>query len=328
VKIFGLRLPFTPGIFPKERYTLSRSIGRMVSRELITEDALRRQVRSQKTKEQLSASVSNVTESFFSSTLSGLSESLSGLISGSFEQIARDAIRRFLSSRDMIHAVRDIVTRAVSTLSGNRARGLMDGWGISAFVSDRLLPLLAEPGSLIVSLSDFLVPMLDPAVDRLMDWLRTDDMRGELERRGRKLVSDVLDKLNLLQRFFLTAGQFGRRLDEKMPEIVEDALESLESLVRDPGNQKRLIDVLAGSLRDWRDAGGGSGAGMGISRLLDSLLSGLERPETRRALADALQRFILEGGDPTVGRVLSRLLGLREDEIAERRSFPVRIPQS
>ncbi|MGC9312553.1 MAG: DUF445 domain-containing protein, partial [Sediminispirochaetaceae bacterium] len=38
------RIPFTPGIIPRQRAKLAESIGVMVSRELITEDAIRRQI--------------------------------------------------------------------------------------------------------------------------------------------------------------------------------------------------------------------------------------------------------------------------------------------
>ncbi|MDR0450588.1 MAG: DUF445 family protein [Treponema sp.] len=41
VRIFGIRLPFTPGILPRERSRLAESIGRMVERELLTPEILR-----------------------------------------------------------------------------------------------------------------------------------------------------------------------------------------------------------------------------------------------------------------------------------------------
>jgi F0F1-type ATP synthase assembly protein I len=41
VRIFGIRLPFTPGVLPRERCKLADSIGRMVERELLTPEILR-----------------------------------------------------------------------------------------------------------------------------------------------------------------------------------------------------------------------------------------------------------------------------------------------
>jgi uncharacterized membrane protein YheB (UPF0754 family) len=43
-RVLGLPLPLTPGIIPKQRFQLAESIGQMVSRELLTEEAVRRQV--------------------------------------------------------------------------------------------------------------------------------------------------------------------------------------------------------------------------------------------------------------------------------------------
>src|SRR6056297_2410332 len=56
-----LKLPFTPGIIPRQRDKLAESIGLMVSRELITEDAIRRQISSPSFKETLSIRVSEFT---------------------------------------------------------------------------------------------------------------------------------------------------------------------------------------------------------------------------------------------------------------------------
>ncbi|HOV64758.1 MAG TPA: DUF445 family protein, partial [Spirochaetia bacterium] len=45
-RIFGIKVPFTPGIIPKQRDKLSVSIAEMVERELLTPDALKKQVLS------------------------------------------------------------------------------------------------------------------------------------------------------------------------------------------------------------------------------------------------------------------------------------------
>ncbi|MDP3179470.1 MAG: DUF445 family protein, partial [Spirochaetaceae bacterium] len=44
LRAFGLRVPFTPGILPRERRRLSVSMGTTVSAELITEEAVRRRL--------------------------------------------------------------------------------------------------------------------------------------------------------------------------------------------------------------------------------------------------------------------------------------------
>lgn len=56
-----IKLPFTPGIIPRQRDKLAESIGLMVSRELITEDAIRRQISSPTFKETLRMRVQEFT---------------------------------------------------------------------------------------------------------------------------------------------------------------------------------------------------------------------------------------------------------------------------
>ncbi|AEF82773.1 DUF445 domain-containing protein [Leadbettera azotonutricia] len=61
VRILGIRLPFTPGILPRERHKLAESIGRMVERELITPEILKERFSRQDTKEALGLSISAYT---------------------------------------------------------------------------------------------------------------------------------------------------------------------------------------------------------------------------------------------------------------------------
>ena len=43
-RFLGVRVPFTPGIIPRQRYKLAESIGQMVSKELLTADTFLSQI--------------------------------------------------------------------------------------------------------------------------------------------------------------------------------------------------------------------------------------------------------------------------------------------
>jgi len=68
------RVPLTPGIIPRQREKLAESIGLMVSRELITEDAIRKQVSSPAFKETLAARIRDLTEIVLKTPIEGLAE--------------------------------------------------------------------------------------------------------------------------------------------------------------------------------------------------------------------------------------------------------------
>ena len=61
VRVFGIRLPFTPGILPRQRHKLARSIGAMVERELLAPDVLRRRLRQDDVRETVLQSLSTFT---------------------------------------------------------------------------------------------------------------------------------------------------------------------------------------------------------------------------------------------------------------------------
>ena len=60
--IFKVRIPFTPGIIPRQRGNLAENIARMVSDELLTEDALKRQIQSDRFKEGIERNIASFTD--------------------------------------------------------------------------------------------------------------------------------------------------------------------------------------------------------------------------------------------------------------------------
>jgi len=59
IRLFGLRLPFTPGILPRERAKLADSIGDMVQRELLTAGVLRERLAKTEVRENIGTAISS-----------------------------------------------------------------------------------------------------------------------------------------------------------------------------------------------------------------------------------------------------------------------------
>jgi len=73
VRVFGIRLPFTPGILPRQREKLALSIGAMVERELITPEILRSRLARKDVHEKIKTSISYFTENLLDKTPKELS---------------------------------------------------------------------------------------------------------------------------------------------------------------------------------------------------------------------------------------------------------------
>jgi uncharacterized membrane protein YheB (UPF0754 family) len=68
IRIFGVRLPFTPGILPKQRKRLALSIGAMVERELITPEIIRQRLLNGEVREKVKQSISFYTNKILEKT--------------------------------------------------------------------------------------------------------------------------------------------------------------------------------------------------------------------------------------------------------------------
>ena len=61
IRLFGLRIPFTPGILPRKRGKLAESIGRMVERELLTPGVLRERLARTEVRENIGKALGSYT---------------------------------------------------------------------------------------------------------------------------------------------------------------------------------------------------------------------------------------------------------------------------
>ena len=62
IRFLGIKLPFTPGILPRERHKLAESIGSMVERELMTPEVLRERLAKAEVRENVETSLSEYTD--------------------------------------------------------------------------------------------------------------------------------------------------------------------------------------------------------------------------------------------------------------------------
>jgi len=353
IRVFGMRLPFTPGVIPKQRYVLAESIGQMVSERLITEDALERQVAAPEFREGLQKNISELTKRLIASPLSDLSREALPVSYSSIQSIISELLFAFMSSRSFIYAVRGITERLIRSVVDMRIEELVGREETATFIERQIYPNLLDgrlrkwlseglqnwiqghlrrntplseifPEELVntgVSAMETLMPDL---LASLLKWLRSDETIRDLQSRGRILLKDILDKLNIVQKFFVSVTQYDTTLDEKMPEIIGEALDSLENALSDPSMRHNIVETLRSLFIGWREKGISDviynhrfNVDEGIEFLVDHLFHYLERPETPKRIQAALSRFLEGQHSRTVRSVLATVFGITENEIVE-----------
>jgi len=267
-RVFGMRVPFTPGIIPRQRYELSENIAKMVSRELITEEAVAKQLAKESFVGGIKRAVKSISEELLTSPIGRLDSNRREFLLSSLKGFLSGILHRFFNSRSFIYATRGFVERIIlyileipigkalenekwkrwiaikisEILKDNRTKKSLVEFIIKS--NDKMDRLLRP--ELVHFVSGILRSVLPTLFDQFFIWLRSKEMRGELERRGKFLLRDVLDTLNIFQKFIISAGQFDRTLEEKMPEIIDEVLNHFEKLAY----EEKTLDGMAGSLEN------------------------------------------------------------------------------
>jgi len=295
-RFLSVRLPMTPGIIPKQRYELSESVGNMVSRELLTEDAVRKQIQSKSFLMSVDRSlgsfldllidtpVSELKDKFINSTLkiktssdldesflpellshfmesAGLKIIIENLLDKGFSYLEEKNLNQIFPDKKEV-IVKKFMSVLLSSEALQRFLKITDKWFEKAVHDNyHLLEVLTEENiTRLVGISGKLYKRLFP---HFINFLKSEEIKNELEVHGRTLLKDILNKLNRIQRFLLSAGQYDKTLDDNMLEIVDDTIKNLQDfgssdnniIKMENGLKRRLISfsqITAGELiSEW-----------------------------------------------------------------------------
>jgi uncharacterized membrane protein YheB (UPF0754 family) len=175
IRVFGIRLPFTPGILPRQRAKLALNIGAMVERELFTPEILRQRLEREDVKVKIQGAISELTGKLLTSP-----------------------------------------------------PGSLLGEGHSFFL-DRVVLKAREQYPAVAS--------------ALINYLRRPEIHKEMESRGHVFLYATIMKLNVFQRFFISAAQYDQTLSRQMPFVVDDLIDTIGNLLEDAKIKDKLLDA-------------------------------------------------------------------------------------
>jgi uncharacterized membrane protein YheB (UPF0754 family) len=99
IRFLGIRLPFTPGILPRQRHKLAENIGSIVEQQLLTPEIVIARLQQEDVREKLKTVIAGYTEQLFNRT-SGLSSFFMGLAEREYPR-AVEALIAFLKQPEI-----------------------------------------------------------------------------------------------------------------------------------------------------------------------------------------------------------------------------------
>jgi uncharacterized membrane-anchored protein YjiN (DUF445 family) len=244
-RVFGIRIPFTPGILPRERAKLAESIGAMVERELLTAEILRERLAGEELRERFSRNLSLY----------------AGRLPGFFTKTAERLYPRALETLEAFLRKPEVHSRLVDL-----GRGLVDK------IVDDLPPLqriIVSSGQFDRAVKENMPLIIDDLIDRLAEEGRREDARdriigcagdalfsrGTLEAALEDILQPAAGEAESPER--LITDRIFAAADSQIEKILEAV--NIRAMVRDQINRLDMLrvegiilDVMANQLK-WID---------------------------------------------------------------------------
>lgn len=130
-RIFGIKVPFTPGLIPKERKRIAKSVGEAIGAHLLTKETILNSLCSDKIKEALSGWIKGEVKKLETSD-STLEENLKSLLNGHYEEIKGDLEKNItaivveeVKGKEFKSKVTSIVRKEIGTLLNNSPKAVL-----------------------------------------------------------------------------------------------------------------------------------------------------------------------------------------------------------
>ena len=175
VRLWGIKLPFTPGVIPKGQGRLARAVGKAVEEQLLTKEVLSRVLLSEETKNKVKAAVCDWIKREKHSTLTlekaavGLTseETVEHFLEEGKEQVT-EAIAQKITEMNPGKMVADKVLEAAKEKLAESMFGMMLGGSmlepIAQMVEERLNEYLEDNGK------EYIGKIVDAEADKLKEY--------------------------------------------------------------------------------------------------------------------------------------------------------------
>lgn len=327
-RLFGVRIPFTPGILPRGRARLASSIGDTVATELFTPEVLRARIASPDVRRAVERGLSELLLELgrrdVGTTLEDLSSGTeTGPLGALFGEAWKNVVATEAFSKALALAISEALRRLESVplsvalppdgvrnfserlLGGENTDALRASLirGAEALLTPRQaghtegagsggrLDSLIPPAVVRPLFTTFIAGLYRAAVPGMERLLDDPALHRDLEDSARTMVHSAIERLGIIQRLFVGVAGYERKLAETMPETVADLVAAVSRLLRDPSMPGKASTAAFSAFEDM------------ASRPLSNALAEIVSLQAARAAIDAFVDALRDHGPELAGRV-------------------------
>ncbi len=256
-RVFGIPVPLTPGIIPRRRGELAGNIATMVATELLTTEVFTTRFEAE-----------------------GFGRSLQTFVVRAIDRVGEIRLGTVCESLPVDRFVRDIDRYAM------------------VFTDNLVTPVGRIPLLRGVSREDvdLMVRRVWPdARQSLEHILRSPAVQAEMHVRARRILHYSLDQLTSLQRLFVSAAQYDRQLESRIPAIVQRSTTEILGALDSAATRDGVINGICHWLDDHRNQPLSELVGdSGVETLINALKRALRlgTPEQESLLSETVADWL------------------------------------
>lgn len=267
ITIFGWRLPFTPGVIPKERYRLSESIGTVITSDILTPDDFKTHFENNKFITNITNFIHESLETLLDIPLKNISinADISVSLFSLFEQLTKsllctpgfnEIVTRSLASgfnsyleKPLGEIIDEAQVIAVFEAIDNRDKR-------SNFIKQLLCSKDTQGGQWpglqhyvdrdkLISALEKLLRNLGPGIQHeFIEYCKKPEIHKQLETLAMKIIQNYIQKMNALQRFIVNIGRFDAVMYDSISNTVDDAITAIGNLFTNHDIHARIAEEL------------------------------------------------------------------------------------
>jgi len=279
-RIGPFRIPFTPGVIPRQRHKLAASLGRMTSRELMTPEVVQRHLKSSNAQQRLSQKIKDL--------LAGFLQNTPLAVYLNYHSVVIQGISLFIDLlMPFLDALWDIpISNLLSNPKLNKDSSLITFEDLSS-----KNPKHTQPPPWL----EFIILEVFPFLNKeFQTWIKSPKVTQELNDMGIHLVTQAVDELNTVQRLVVKTMGYEQRLIESMPKLTDLAVRRFINYLKLPENQKDIA-----------------------SRLTNFLTQMLNDQQKKRTFQTHFGEWLDQNREESLGSLLASLLGFGEEQLRE-----------